>query len=250
MNNAFYTGVSGMVSYQKGLDTIAHNMANVNTSGYKTQRSSFKDTLLTKMDVKSNKEELTGHGVRHVKNEYIYSQGALNMTERPLDFAINGDGFFKLQRINEDGEELTSYTRAGNFNLSLEGEDAYLVTPTGYYVLDSNGDRIIVDKSKAEDGSNVLDYSSLRDKLGVYTFDNPYELEPVGDTMVRATERSGEDRLSADGQYDVVAGALENSQTNIVDQMTQLIETQRAYQFSTRIVQTADQIEEMVNNLR
>lgn len=250
MNNAFYTGVSGMVSHQKGLDAVAHNMANINTIGYKTQRATFKDTLKTKLDTKSNLEELTGHGVRHAGNEYIYEQGALHMTERALDFAIQGDGFFKVEKPVPDGESETYYTRAGNFSLSLEGDDAYVVNSSGYYVLDKDGKRVTVSKIENENGDNIFDYSGLKDKFGIFTFDNPFEMMPVGDTVLAATNRSGEEKLSPEGMFKVIPGAYESSQTNVVDQMTQLIEAQRAYQFSTRIVQSADQIEEMVNNLR
>lgn len=249
MNMAFYTGVSGMVSYQKGIDNIANNMANVQTPGFKVQRASFEDALRTQLDVKSNKDELTGHGVKHTKNDLIYTQGSLQYTNRTLDFAIEGDGFFKLEEPN--GEY--SYTRAGNFNISVEGGRDYLISNDGSYVLDTRGQKIEVPKSKSDssNGSNVLDYSGVAEKIGVYTFDNPFELMPVGDLKLKQTDLSGENKIvGKDSGYKLIQGAYENSTTDVASEMTHLIETQKAYQFSAKIVQTSDQIEEIVNTLR
>ncbi|MEG1448815.1 MAG: flagellar basal body rod C-terminal domain-containing protein [Oscillospiraceae bacterium] len=185
----------------------------------------------------------------HTKNDLLYTQGSLQYTERNLDFAIEGDGFFKLE--DEDGEY--SYTRAGIFNISTEGGSSYLVAGDGSYVLDKSGQRIEIPKVKtdSDNGTNVLDYGSIAEKIGVYSFDNPFELMNIGDLKLKETELSGENQaLGKNSGYQLVQGAYENSTTDIANEMTHLMETQKAYQFSAKIVQTADQIEEIVNTLR
>lgn len=239
MNIAFYNGASGLVAHQSALDQVANNIANVNTTGYKPTRPEFEDLIYTKMYTNEVKP-YHGHGVRMSSADLIYGQGPIQQTYRALDFALMTDGFFAVQDL--DGE--TVYTRNGAFDLSIEGRKAYLVDDQGRYVLDSRGRHITVEKLS----DDKYDYSGLTDKIGVFVFDNPYGLESINNTSFRESDNSGTARIAQ--EYLIREQALENSGVHLADEMTNLIVTQRAYQLSARVVQTSDQMEEIVNNLR
>ena len=142
MKAAFYSGVSGLVAYQEALNTIGNNVANVNTIGYKAQTTSFQDLLYTDMYVNTPENPLTGNGVKAVAVGISTGQAALIRTDRELDFAINGDGWFAVER---DGS--IQYTRNGSFSVGMDGYMAALVTSDGAYVLDSSGQRIYCDST-------------------------------------------------------------------------------------------------------
>lgn len=239
MNIAFYNGASGLVAHQSALEQVANNIANVNTTGYKPTRAEFDDLLYTQMYTNEVKP-LTGHGVKMSSADLIYGQGPIQQTYRALDFALMTDGFFAVQDL--DGE--TVYTRNGAFDLSIEGRNAYLVDDQGRYVLDSRGRPITVDKLS----DDTYDYSGLTDKIGVFVFDNPYGLESINNTSFRESDNSGTARVAQ--EYLIREQALENSGVHLADEMTSLIVTQRAYQLSARVVQTSDEMEEIINNLR
>lgn len=248
MNISFYNGVSGLVAYQQGMDVISHNIANVNTIGFKGSRTAFDDLLYTQMAVNVEGQNLTGHGVKAFATDLIYQQGAPKNTENPLDFALLGDGFFAVEGF--DGE--IEYTRNGAFDIGIQGRRGYLVTNDGRYVLNSNGRRIALDRV---DGSDMFDLGNLQDEIGVFLFDNPYGLEPVSSSSFRPTEVSGEakrvrNRRGEEKPYRLLSGAIEQSAVNLADEMANIIVTQRAFQFSAKMVQTADEVEEIVNNLR
>lgn len=248
MNISFYNGVSGLVAYQQGMDVISHNIANVNTIGFKGSRTAFDDLLYTQMAINEEGQNLTGHGVKALSTDLINRQGMLLQTQNPLDFALVGDGFFAVEGLN--GE--TEYTRNGAFDISVQGKRGYLVTGDGRYVLSSNGRRIALDRVS---GSELFDTSGIGEELGIFTFPNPYGLEPVSSSSFRPTDISGEaERVRRRGReeppYRIISGALEQSSVDLADEMTNMIVTQRAFQFSAKMVQTADEVEEIVNNLR
>lgn len=166
----------------------------------------------------------------------------------PFQFALVGDGFFAVDR----GGEQLEYTRSGAFNISVQGQKGYLVTTDGGYVLDSKGKPIALDKLE---NSNLYNLEGLSEKLGVFTFPNPYGLSPRNGSSFVQSDISGAPKAAnvAQGQeapYKLVQYALESSKVELSQEMTQVILTQRAFQMNARIVQTADQIEEIVNNLR
>ena len=251
MNIAFYSGASGMMAYQKDMDIIAHNIANVNTAGYKPQRGVFADLLYSRMAVNTEEDFLTGHGVRIADSDLLFRQGPINATNNELDFAIIGDGFFAVEMI-ETGT--LAYTRSGVFGIGLENEtDGYLVTGEGHFVLDADGERIEI--SRYENSDNLFDLSDLTERIGIYHIPNPFGLEPQGSSLYLLTAKSGEAEVMEEGDednppYRVVQNALENSAVELADEMVMVIQSQRAFQMSARLVQTADELEEIVNNLR
>lgn len=247
MNIAFYNGVSGLTAFQQDMDTIAHNMSNINTYGYKPTRTGFSDLLYTQMNVNGENKPLTGHGVRAATNELQLSQGNPISTNNMLDFALIGEGFFATE--NKGARE---YTRNGAFDISVEGSKAYLVTMDGAYVLDGKGKQIAL--TKKDDGT--YDLTAAKEKLGVYNFTNPNGLQRTNSSSFTATDVSGEAiAVKASGKnkkdpYQLVQGAVEQSSVDMAQSMVDVMMTQKAFSFNAKMVQTADQIEEIINNLR
>lgn len=262
MSSAFYTAVSGMKAFQENLDVTSHNIANVNTNGYKKQRVSFADLLYTRENIHKNyaaeggtqavqdaaqlSAEMVGHGVRAASVDMLYAQAGLNFTDRPLDFAITGDCFFA---VNRDGA--LEYTRNGAFSLTMTSKKAaQLTSADGAVVLDGRQRPIKI--TFDENGQPELD--GLVEKLGVYYFNNPYGLSPTAGSSFVSTDSSGP-AIAATGKanepvYEIMQGALEVSGVDLGQEMVKVIESQRAFQLNSRVVQTADQIDEMINNLR
>jgi len=242
MKTAFQAGVSGLVAYQQMMDTIGNNIANVNTAGYKQQTTNFEDLLYVHMNTKSAPELLKGVGTKAAYTQLHADQGAFLNTNNRLDFAINGDGFFQVE--NEGKRE---YTRNGAFSIGLRSRRAYLTTADGAYVLDMRGRRIEL-REDPDTGQYNLD--ALKEQVGIFRFMNPHALSPVSSTRYLENEESGKGARDSKNVCDLLNGFLEQSGTNLSDEMAAMIRAQRAYQVSARVVTTADQIEEIVNTLR
>lgn len=258
MNISYYTAVSAMRAFQADLDVTANNMANVNTTGYKSLRSSFDDLLYTQMDTRAT-EQMVGHGVKSNGAETVFEQGIFEKTERDLDFAIMGKAYFAVE-VDEDEEE-PAYTRDGSFQISATDDGNYLTTRDGKYVLSRDGDRIELEYKEIEDAdgktsySNELDLSHLSEQIGLYTCENPDGLVPFGKNLYRTGETSGEwlsiEDLDEEQEGSrILSRTLELSSTYIPTEMINLLQSQRAFQLNSRIVTTADQMEEIINNLR
>lgn len=248
MDIGFYTSVSGMTAYQQNLDTIAHNLANINTIGFKPLQGSFSDLLYTKMDTKTENTNLVGHGVVQKSTNPLMNQGNLNQTDRELDFAILGDGFFAVDR----GRDGVQYTRNGDFNVSIEGDELYLTSVDGGYVLDGNGDRIVV--PTMENGVSP-DLTNLKNEIGVYLFQNPYGLISENGSSFTPSVLSGvaissNELLNNNLPYTLVQGAIETSAVDTAKEMSDVITIQKAFQFNAKMLQTADEVEDIINNLR
>lgn len=248
MNMAFYIGKSGIIANSNGLNVAAQNVANVSTTGYKATTANFRELVYNELDQNFNKELseekkiLNGHGTKLQSDTLQFSQGTLSYTNYDLDYAIaSGNSLFAVEKNGE-----ISYTRDGTFDASVEGDDVYLVAGDGAYVLDSQGNRIIIPK----DENNKLDTDSLTDRIGIYSFDNPFGLERTDGQRFIPTDTSGEARVADDSEYELVQGAVERSNTDLAKEMSDIIVIQKAYAFSSKVVQTADEIEDIVNNLR
>jgi len=238
MKAAFYSGASGLVAYQEAMDTIGNNIANVNTNGYKAQTTSFYDLLYTDMYANTETNPLTGHGVRAATAGIEAGQSTITRTDRDLDFAITGDGWFAVEA---DGQ--IQYTRNGCFSIGVEGGVQRLVTTDGAYVLDNNRQRIYCDSSSDE-------FGQLRERLGVYSFVNQQGLEPASSTRYTPTELSGAAVSTGGGSDKVISGFLEQSGVELTEEVCKMISAQRAYQVSARLIQVADENEQTINSLR
>lgn len=242
---SFWTGASGMRAFQSKLDVVAHNIANVNTYGYKTRRASFDDLVRNRINTNVEGQHLVGHGVKQEYVDNIMNQSSLDQTGYPLDFAIAGEGFFAVDNRGE-----REYTRNGAFAISTEGATNYLVTNDGAYVLDKNGQRINIEMENGQ-----INTGDIADRLGVYGFGNPYGLTPAGSSRYTVSENSGEAVVLGQGApnqntYQIMTQALEFSSVDLSTEMTEIINAQRAFQMNSRVVQTADQIANELNNLR
>lgn len=249
MNTAFYTGASGLRAHQFAIDVTSHNLVNVNTYGYKATIPEFRELLYSNMDINKNRElngddkVLAGHGVKLSNQDLNFTQGPLYNSGYQLDFAITGDG---LGLFAVDRRGVIEYTRSGSFDLSIEGEneDTYLVTPDGAYVLDRNYERILVPYQR---DTNVIETEGLADRLGVFTFSNPYGLQRRNFESFLPTDISGEPEVAADDLYKIYEHSLERSNVDIAKEFVDVIISQKAYQFSARVVTTADEIEQVAN---
>lgn len=256
MDMSFYTCAVGAHQQQRRLDIHANNLANVNTYGFKARRPSF-SVLMTNL-IKGIDEDLRrGAGARVESAEADLSQKGFWGTDRVLDYAIEGNGFFALMDPL-DGK--VTYTRDGSFTamrvdseeIPEESEDLapqaqirwYLSDGLGRYVLGTDGRPIEV-----EDPS-VLGLGTMREKplpVGVFDFVNRNGFQSAGNNGFTPVEKNGGVML---GNGRVVQGYLEMSNTDYAYELTKVIESQRSFQYALRMVQTSDEITTTVNGLR
>jgi flagellar basal-body rod protein FlgG len=259
MIRGLWSAATGMQAQQLQLDTIANNLSNVNTPGFKKSRVEFEDLFyqnlklagaLTADGVQVPVGMQVGLGVRPVAVSKLFTQGEYQLTNQELDFAIEGRGFF---RVVMGGEEF--YTRAGNFKLDRDG---YIVTPDGArlqpeFAVPTGTARIEVTQdgviTALDQNGNVLAQAQLL----IYDFPNPAGLYAVGRNLYRATPAAGdviEGNPGQNGFGTIAQGYLEMSNVDIVEEMVKMIITQRAYESNSKGVLTADQLLEMANNLK
>lgn len=258
MNISFYTGASGMISQQEGMNIYSHNISNVNTVGFKSLRPSFADCIYT-IQRQTEPEWQTGHGQYIMKTDFMWEQGSFTMTEQDLDFAIPNDNFFMV--LDERGD--TYLTRDGSFEITQIDDHWELVSGRGEFVLDNEGNHIIVPflteerNILDEDGyvigteeyvTNNIDFNTLTDMIGLYEVENNWGLNQGEDNHYVVTDRSGQPVASEDRE--IVRQALEMSTVDLASEMVHLIETQRSYQLNARVVTTSDELMSIANNLR
>lgn len=266
MMRALWTAGLGMSGQQFNVDVIANNLANVNTTSYKKERVEFKDLLYENINGSYITDEggrpvnlQVGHGSYAVATTKFYTPGNLENTGNPLDFAIDGPGFFVVR-----GPQGTPvYTKDGSFKLSVGEEGARLVTSDGYPVLDDSGNDIFltnisVDKLTVT-GSGELMYvdengvtQSLGQTIGIVNFNNPSGLESLGQNLLGVSPASGQPipMEEASHKSSIQQRFLESSNVQVVEEMVKLIMAQRAYEINSKAIQSADDMLGMANNLR
>lgn len=242
MRTAFYAGASGLLANQKAMDNLANNVANVSTVGYKPQNVSFQSLIYDEMYVNTPTDPEKGHGVKVEINDTNFTPSSLIPTNYPLDFAITSNALFAVE---QDG--VIGYTRAGNFNVGMVGETGYLVTQNGDFVLDKNGQRIVLQK---EEGTNNFDTTNLTNQIGLFTVPNPNYLTPVQDNLYAISAKSGQAVAVDDNDGQIIQYALEQSATVLSEEMVEMITLQRAYQLSARVVSVAEENQQTINGLR
>lgn len=241
MNIAFYTAYSALQAYQENINSISNNLANVSTNGYKSSNVNFDDLVYTKMDLNNKSSDLMqGHGVKASSTQTNFNEGIYVNTSSSSDFAIVGEGFFAT--LNKGQIE---YTRDGSFGVSISQDKAYLVRNDGSYILDKTNKPIELTKK-----DNAWDIESAKDKIGVFKFDNPNGLLKLNNTSFGISNISGDATIATEDSYLLVQACLEQSNVEMGPQMIALIEGQKAFQLNSRVIQTADQIEEIINHLR
>lgn len=242
MNISFHTGKSAMIAQAQALNVYGNNIANINTVGYQQIRPSFADCIYETYR-RPEDDWQTGHGTYIQKTDLLFSESHFQFTDRMLDIAIAGEGFFAV----EDRWGDVNYTRDGAFAMTQDQAtgDWYLVSGSGEYVLDNEKNRIVVPFNDTE---TEADWGALNQMIGVFEFPNPYGIEAGGTNRYIETERSGAAVANPDAVK--LQGALVVSNVDLATQMVKLIETQRAYQLSSRVVTTSDELARIANNLR
>lgn len=272
MIRSLWSGATGMIAQQTAVDTISNNIANINTTGYKTNRNEFKSLLYQELQAKTTTangdpkpiNSQVGLGVRNSSITTIFTQGSFYESTNNFAFAIDGQGFFGVK--GEDGQ--TYYTRNGNFNVSLAaGGKMALCNSDGNPVLDTKGNPIIFDAGltasniKISDDGTLLypddknNLQSMGIQIGLFQFNNPEGLEKKGDSLYKETAASGlvinEATTTAKiAKSSVRQGYLEGSNVQLADEMVDLIVAQRAYEANSKVITTSDTMMEQANQLK
>lgn len=261
MLRSLYSAASGMVAQQLNMDTIANNLANVNTHGFKKARAEFQDLLYAQVQPPVGGESkgiAVGQGARLSGIHRLFSPGQAQVTGNPYDLAIHGAGFFRVRTA--DGSE--AYTRDGSFKLDDQGR---MVTANGDLLLGENGPITIPAKAKNVEvtADGVVRYvdpeltdgapAVVAERILLATFANPAGLEAAGNNLWRETAASGRPALATPGDRGagvVAQNQLEGSNVQVVEEMVSLIVAQRAYEVNSKVVQSADEMMALANNLR
>lgn len=264
MIDALYIAATGMQAQQLHVDTIANNIANVNTTGYKKGRVGFADLMMRENQRVSQPTademragalagpQRIGAGVGIASLSKVFDGGDLKKTDNSFDVAIQGDGFIEIAM--PDGSR--AFTRGGTLKVNRDG---VLVTQAGYVLkpniaVPENAQAITI----SADGRVLVRQAGQNaqielGQLEMVRFNAPTQLSALGDNLYRATEASGEalpGRPGEDGMGTVAQGFLEGSNVKMVEEVVNLMVAQRAYEASVKVVQASDEMLGMINNLR
>lgn len=260
MIRSLYIAKTGLEAQQTQLDVVANNLANVGTTGFKRSRAVFEDLMYQNMrQVGGQTSDQTrlpsglqlGTGVRVVATQRIHSQGNLTKTESPKDVAINGAGFFQVQM--PDGT--TAYTRDGSFQSDRDGQ---LVTASGYLVqpaitLPQDTTSLTIGRDGIVSITQAGSTNSVQiGQLQLTTFLNPSGLQSLGENLYAETDASGapnQTNPGANGAGTLSQGYVEASNVNVVEELVNMIATQRAYEINSKAVQTSDQMLQRLGQL-
>ena len=271
MVRSLWSAATGMNAQQTNVDTIANNLANVNTVGYKAQVAQFKSLLYQTLqtatttangDPKPTSSQV-GLGVRNSSINSIFTQGSLLSSNSSTSFAIDGEGYFAIQ--GSDGE--TYYTRNGDFTWATNGNRGLILTnQDGLPVLSSTGRTITLGANYVTNRITVTsdgticypdannNPQSLNMTIGMYQFNNPGGLVRKGDTLWEVSAASGEALNEATNRNIVpsrmVQNYLEGSNVQVADEMVNLIVAQRAYEMNSKAITTTDEMMQTANNLK
>ncbi len=258
MHSSLWVSKTGLSAQDTRLRTISNNMANVSTTGFKRDRAVFQD-LLYQINrqpggASSQNTELPsglqlGSGVRMVATQKEFTQGTIEVTDQALDVAINGRGFFQI--LMPDGS--INYTRDGAFQIDSNGQivnstgfplEPGITVPEGAHSVTIGTDGVVsvVDAQTGE--------SSQIGNIQLADFINPSGLEALGGNLFRETVASGAPTQGApaeNGIGPVIQGALESSNVNVVEEMVNMIETQRAYEMNSKVISTVDQMLQFIS---
>ena len=261
MIRSLWTSATGMQAQELNIDVIANNLANVNTSGFKKSRAEFQDLLYESMrsaGAASSQDTIVptgiqlGHGTRPAAVQKMFTQGDFQNTTNELDWAIEGDGFFQIEIPNGD----TSYSRSGEFKLDADGR---IVNPDGFpLVPEMTIPTDTISISVGMDGTvSVIEAGDATPTelgtLQLARFVNPAGLRSLGKNLYAPTEASGDEITGTAGENGfgtIAQGFLEMSNVSVVDEMVSMITAQRAYETNSKVIQTADDMLQMANNLK
>ncbi len=258
MDASMWVAKTGLDAQQTRMNVISNNLANVNTTGFKRDRAVFEDMLYQNIKQAGGQTDanaqaptglMLGTGVRVVATEKIHAQGNMMTTQNPLDLAIAGGGFFQIAQA--DGT--VAYTRDGGFKLSNTGQ---LVTSSGALLqpaitVPQNASALSVGR----DGTVSVELNGggnqVIGQLQVARFINPSGLQSLGQNLLKETPASGPPQVLAPGQGgagSIIQGSLEASNVNVVEEMVNMIETQRAYEINSKAISAVDGMLRFIND--
>ena len=271
MMRSLWTAASGMKGQQTNVDTIANNLANVNTTGYKTQTTQFKTLLYQTLqeetttatgDVKQTTAQV-GLGTRVASINSIYTQGIQTASDNKSALYINGQGFFAVR----GADNKTYYTRNGDFGWSLDANGRRVLTNSdGLEVLDNGGNPILLPDEAGTDAVTFGTdgavayrrpdgtYTQTGQSVALYQFANPVGLEKNGSNLLSVSNNSGQPRNEANTngliRSTIAQGYIEGSNVNVADEMVNMIIAQRAYEMNSKAITTSDSMLDTANNLK
>lgn len=271
MVRSLWTGATGMIAQQLNVDNISNNLANVNTTGYKTEVMEFKSLLYQTIQTKTTTANgdtnkpigaEVGLGVRNSSIMSVFTQGNMLETGVKTDFAIDGNGFFGVK--GADGN--TYYTRNGHFSFAIGTNGLTLSTSDGLPVLSTTGEQIVLANNQSVDKLNINkdgelyypdekgNYQKLGVRIGLWQFANPGGLSKEGDSLYKATDASGQAITEATSttltKSNLRGKYLEGSNVQIADEMVNLIVAQRAYEMNSKVITTSDEMLQQANQLK
>ncbi len=260
MDPSLSTAATGMKAQQTRVEVISNNLANVNTTGFKRSRAHFEDLLYQTVegaeqtqgsDVSSTQEVQVGRGTRLAAVQRVESQGPLEQTGRPLDMAIEGEGFFQVQLPNGQ----LGYTRDGSFTISQDGT---LVTNGGYAIvpgisIPSDATNLTVSRGGVVSVTLVGSPEGVEvGRVELARFANSPGLRAMGENLFQETASSGPPTLGfpqENGFGRILQGTLEGSNVEIVQEMVEMITALRAYEINSKAVSSAEEMAEIANSL-
>jgi len=261
MMRALHTSATGMAAQESNVNTISNNIANVNTTGFKKARTEFDDLLYETVQEAGAKSSSNseynvglqvGSGAKVSATRKIHSQGSPQMTNNPYDLMVNGEGFLGV--IGPNGE--LKYTRDGSFNVDSQGN---MVSRAGHkvfpgIVIPPNVLKISISESGTVEAFTRETIEPINlGQVPVFTFVNPVGLRSEGGNLMAATTGSGQAIQNIPGENGsgmLMQGAIEASNVNVMNEMTDLIKAQRAYEMNSKVMGVADQMLQTVNNIR
>lgn len=273
MNNSMISAMVSMSGIQKRLDLLGENIANMDTVGYKRKEATFEDTL---MRVKSQTSTMQlpgratpngfelGFGSRVTGISNNFTQGSIKETGNPTDFAVEGNALFKVEIPSEGEDIVAAYTRAGDFHLQPDAESMLLVNGQGHYVLNAENERIAVPAGaelKVDKQGNIFTIlngeSTAAGRVQLLTPIRQEALTSVDGNLFTLVAGATEEGVLADTatlpanqQAQIRQGALEASNVNMVDEMAEMLQVQRAYQLAARALTSSETMSGLANNLR
>lgn len=258
MNPALYISKTGLSAQDRQLTSISNNLSNATTVGFKRDRVNFEDLLYqiqrqpggqSSQNTQLPSGLQLGTGVRVVATQKQFTVGSLQVTEQPLDVAINNRGFLQVQLPT--GE--TAYTRNGQLHLNANGEmvnaNGFLIEPAITIPANTNNITISQDGTVSASILGVVQPQELG-QITLTDFVNPAGLQAIGGNLFVATAASGDPQTGTAGENglgSIIQGSLENSNVDIVEEMVNMITTQRAYEMNSKVVSTADQMLQFIS---
>ena len=261
MIRALFSAASGMTAQQTNMDNIAHNLANANTAGFKMRRTQFQDLLYQSMiqpGTAAGAQTVVpsglqiGLGSRPAANEIIFTQGSAMTTNNPLDLVIQGKGFFQVRKPT--GE--LGYTRSGTFQLNRDGivvtADGDPLEPQITIPPEAQGIAVAADGTVSYSLPNQA-AAQQAGQIQLANFANPAGLNNIGKNLLMPTDASGDPQVGTPGGQEglgsLLQGYIEQSNVSVVDEFVNMILSQRAYEANSRVVKTADEMYQQVNNM-